>query len=64
MARIDLTPTPGGRFKINPMDRIEWFDAKTGTYLTVCDEDAVLFRDLLVRVYGALGETPHGFPTT
>lgn len=61
---LDLIPTPGGRFRINPCDRIEWYDAKTGTRMIVADEDAVAFRDLLVHVYGQAGEKPPGYPTT
>lgn len=61
---IDLTPTPDGRFRINPCDRIEWYDRKEQRYLIVCDEDAVALRDLLIQVYGGLGEKPPGFPTT
>lgn len=57
MSELDLRPTPGGRWRINPMDRIEWYDRKTDKYLTVCDEDAHQLRDLLNVCYPVSKET-------
>lgn len=57
MSYPDLKPTPGGRFAINPMDRIEWLDRKEQRRMIVCDEDAVQLRDLLIEAY-----PPQRFP--
>jgi hypothetical protein len=51
MSYPDLRPTPGGRFIINPFDRIEWKDRKEQRIMIVCDEDAIQLRDLLNEAY-------------